>query len=252
MSLPLALFIFLSVFGTSFLSGILGMAGGMVLMGLLTWVLSVQQAMILHAISQFFANGSRAFFHRHHMYTRTLWPYMAGLALSFGVFCLITFVPDKAVVFLLLGIGPFLPLVLPKTVKFDFTRPVHAFLCGIIITCFQLTGGVSGPLLDVFFQKIDMTRHQVIATKAFTQSVSHVVKFIYFGAIALKTPAAGPDLPFWIYAAVIPIAVVGTHAAKHILNRLTDHQFYRATQIALWIIGAVYLVKAALLMQEGS
>lgn len=53
MSSLFALFIIFAVFGTSILSGILGMAGGMILMGVFAAVLPVQQAAILHAIAQF-------------------------------------------------------------------------------------------------------------------------------------------------------------------------------------------------------
>ncbi len=249
MNLSLSLFILFGVFITSLLSGVLGMAGGMVLMGILAWVLPVRQAMMLHATSQFFANGSRAFIHRKHLHTGSIKYYLAGLMLSLVFFCLITFVPGKATVFSLLGIGPFLPLLMRGKIKFDFTKPLQAFFCGAIVTCFQLTGGVSGPLLDMFFQKIAMTRHQVVSTKAFTQSISHVVKFIYFGVIVPRTMDTTAALPLWLYAAVIPVAIFGSHLAKHVLNRITDKQFYNATQWALWSIGAVYIVKAVLLMQ---
>ena len=253
MSLFLGLFIISGVLITSILSGILGMAGGMVLMGILVWVLPVQQAMMLHATSQFFANGSRAFIHREHLHITSIKYYLIGLALSFIIFCMITFLPDKIVVFTLLGIGPFIPLLLRGRIKFDFTKPPQAFFCGVIVTCFQLTAGVSGPLLDMFFQKINMTRHQVVSTKAFSQSISHITKFIYFGLIVPKTHDAAAHLPLWIYFAVIPVAIAGSHLAKHILNRLTDVQFYKATQIMLWSIGAIYLGKAALLLlQTGS
>lgn len=252
MSLPLTFFILASVLVTSLLSGILGMAGGMVLMGLLVWVLPVQQSMMLHATSQFFANGSRAFIHRSHLHMKSLKYYLAGIAVSFLVFCIVTYLPDKVTVFTLLGVGPFVPLLVRKRFKFDFTRPWQAFVCGIVVTCFQLTGGVSGPMLDIFFQKIDMTRHQVLATKAFTQAISHTVKFIYFGFIIPRAGEADMSLPYWIYLAVIPVAVFGSHSAKYLLNKMTDVQFYKATQLMLWAIGVVYLCKAALLAFGGA
>lgn len=252
MSLPLTLFILFSVLTTSILSGILGMAGGMVLMGMLVWVLPVQQAMMLHATSQFFANGSRAFIHRAHLHTKSIKYYLMGLTASLAVFCIVTFLPSKVTVFTLLGIGPFLPLVLERFIKFDFTRPRQAFVCGAIVTCFQLTGGVSGPMLDIFFQKIAMTRHEVVSTKAFTQAISHTVKFIYFGFIVPKATDIDFSLPYWMYIAVIPVAVLGSHLARHVLNRLTDVQFYKATQVMLWGIGAIYLAKAAQLVYSGS
>jgi len=248
----LGLFILLSVLFTSILSGIAGMAGGMVLMGILVWILPVQQTMLLHATSQFFANSSRAFIHRGHIHTKSTRYYLMGLTLSFIIFCLIAFVPNKIVVFTLLGLGPFLPLPLRGKIKFDFTKPVQAFFCGVIVTCFQLTAGVSGPMLDMFFQKIAMTRHQVVATKAFTQSISHVVKFVYFGAIIPAASKTTEWLPLWIYLAIIPTAVAGSHLARHVLNRMSDKQFYKATQWLLWSIGIVYLVKAALLMKGNS
>lgn len=247
MSPALALYLISSVFATSLLSGVLGMAGGMVLMGLLVWVLPVQQAMMLHATSQFFANGSRAVIHRKHLHMASLRYYMGGLAVMLAIFCGVSFIPSKMAVFLLLGIGAYIPLLLRKHFKFDFTRPAQAFACGAIVTCFQLTGGVAGPMLDIFFQKIPMTRHQVVATKSFTQAISHTVKFIYFGFIVTQPGDMVLSLPHWIYVAVIPVAVLGSHLAQHILNRLTDIQFYKATQVMLWAVGAVYLLKAALL-----
>src|SRR5690242_11115656 len=123
MNLFLGLFILAGVLITSVLSGILGMAGGMVLMGMLVWVLPVQQAMMLHATSQFFANGSRAFIHREHLHTESIKYYLMGLAVSFALFCMITFLPGKIAVFTWLGMGPFIPLLLRGKIKFDFTRP---------------------------------------------------------------------------------------------------------------------------------
>ena len=54
------LLVTLSAFGTSVLSGIVGMAGGMMLMFVLISVFPVSSAMILHAATQLTANGSRA------------------------------------------------------------------------------------------------------------------------------------------------------------------------------------------------
>ena len=49
-----------AVLGTSFLGGIFGMIGGLVLMGVLLLFLPVPAAMTLHAITQMTANGWRA------------------------------------------------------------------------------------------------------------------------------------------------------------------------------------------------
>lgn len=252
MSFFIGFIIISGVLLTSILSGVLGMAGGMVMMGILVWVLPVQQAMMLHATSQFFANGSRAFIHREHLHTRSILYYLMGLGFSFIIFCVITFLPNKMLVFAMLGISPFIPQLLRGKINFDFTKPPQAFLCGALVTCFQLTSGAAGPLLNIFFQNIAMTRHQVVSTKAFTQTISHITKFIYFGFVIPKTHETAAPLPLWMYCAVIPAAILGSHLAKYALNRLTDVQFYKVTQIVLWAMGAIYLGKALVLMQAGS
>lgn len=250
LSLATSLLIICGVFFTSILSGILGMAGGMVLMGILAWVLPVQQAMILHATSQFFANGSRAFIHRKHIYKKSLPHYLCGLAVMLVVFSIVSLIPNKLTVFLLLGITPFIAFFLPKSIKLDFTRPWQAFFCGAMVTGFQLTGGVSGPMLDVFFQTRKLTRHETVATKAFTQSISHVTKFVYFGFVVSGFGTATAGLPWWLFFAVIPVSMLGTHLSKYILERLTDHHFFKATQGALFTVGAIYLYKAVMLWME--
>ena len=52
-----ALLIF-ATFATSMISGLLSMAGGMILMGVFGFFLSVPAAMVLHGIAQAFSNGS--------------------------------------------------------------------------------------------------------------------------------------------------------------------------------------------------
>jgi hypothetical protein len=43
--------------------------------------------------------------------------------------------------------------------------------------------GVSGPILDVFFARSEMSRQAVVATKAMSQCVSHLLKIVYFGGL---------------------------------------------------------------------
>lgn len=246
MTLALIAFIVTSVFLTSILSGIVGMAGGMILMSLLAWQLDIPQAMILHATAQFFANGSRAVIHRKHIFFKTLPHYFLGIVLIFAVFMATFFMTNKILLFFLLGISPFLSLLVPKEKTFDFTRKSHAMLCGMLVTFFQLTCGVGGPLVDIFFQSRKMTRHEVVATKAITQATAHITKFVYFGFVVSSLgEIIDTGLPIWILLAVIPVAAFGTSLGKTVLDKISDKQFYGATQILLMGIGVLYLIKAA-------
>ncbi len=64
--------IIITAFLTSVLSGLVGMAGGAVLMAVLITILPVSSAMILHGATQAMANGSRTLLLREHLIWRLL------------------------------------------------------------------------------------------------------------------------------------------------------------------------------------
>src|SRR3546814_4824232 len=83
------------IVGTSFLSGIFGMAGGMVLVGVLLAVLPVPEAMALHAVTQMASNGWRAVLWWRHVRWRVVAAYLAGCAVALAVWSVWLFVPRK-------------------------------------------------------------------------------------------------------------------------------------------------------------
>ena len=66
-----------------------------------------------------------------------------------GVFAAFTFVPDIGLVFFLIGLLPFLALVLPESINLDMEKPTIAFSSGITVTTAQMLAGASGPVLDM-------------------------------------------------------------------------------------------------------
>ena len=63
---------------TSFLSGIFGMAGGMILMGLLLALMPLPAAMVLHGVTQLTSNGWRAWLWRAHIDWRIVGRFAVG------------------------------------------------------------------------------------------------------------------------------------------------------------------------------
>ena len=70
---------------TAFLSGIFGMAGGMILVGILLAMLSVPDAMMLHGVTQFASNGWRALLWWRHI----RWTAVAAYTLGAGAALLV-------------------------------------------------------------------------------------------------------------------------------------------------------------------
>lgn len=236
----LASLVLISVLGTSILSGIFGMAGGFVLMGILAAILPASTAIALHGFAQIIANGTRALNLIRHVDWRVFVYYVAGAALTFGLFLFIHYEPNRAVVFIVLGLTPFLALI-PRAPALDAQNPRHAFACGLLMTTLHLVGGVGGPLLDLFFVRTKMSRFSIVATKALTQSLGHAMKIVYFGALA----ATMRSLPPALAPGVAICAVLGTFIGGKILERMSDESFRVYLRIILYALGFVFLAQGA-------
>ena len=119
-----------TVIATSFLSGIFGMAGGMILLGVLLIFLDVAPAMVLFGATQATANGWRAWIWRRHVQWGIVGQYVIGSALTFLVVRLIAFLPDKALVYFVIGALPFVVYAIPKRwLHLDITKPRMPWAC---------------------------------------------------------------------------------------------------------------------------
>jgi len=247
---PMLPAILLTVFATSVLSGILGMAGGMVLMAVLVSLLPVASAMMLHGAVQAMANGSRCWFLRHHVQWRILPPYLAGAGMAVTGFAALRLLPDPAVVLLTVGLLPWLARLVPARLIFDrldMSRPATAVVCGLLVTAAQLLAGASGPLLDLFYLRSRLSAQQVVASKAVTQALGHVLKLLYYGALL----SSAQELPAWFFLVAMGAAVAGTRVGTRLLDHVPDGVFRRASSWAILGIATVCIIKGlSSLLQE--
>ena len=93
MALPVMLLLAVVMTGTAFLSGIFGMAGGLVLVGVLLALLPLPEAMALHAVTQMASNGWRGLLWRKHVVWRPVLWVVAGYALAMLAWSLVRWVP---------------------------------------------------------------------------------------------------------------------------------------------------------------
>ena len=242
MSLPIIATIALATLVTSFISGILGMAGGMILMGVLIALMPLPAAMMLHGITQLASNFWRAFMLRGAIDWRVFRGYAIGGLAAIGVFAIVQIVASKPVALLMLGLMPFIGLALPEKLHLNVERRGHSTACGAICTGLSLVAGVSGPVLDVFFIRSKMGRHAVVATKAITQSVTHLLKIIYFGGVLAAT---GGEVAPLVAALMVALAFAGTSLSRQVLERINDSDFRAWTKWTVTAIGIVYLASGA-------
>lgn len=238
------------VFATATVSGVFGMAGGLMLMGGLTLALPVAAAMVTHGAVQFVSNGWRAVLHRRFIQWPIIIFYGLGSAIAAALLAGVTYAPTKAWVYLMLGLVPALAWLPKDKFQLDAGRRGHAVACGLFVTGLNVIAGVSGPLLDVFFVRTALTRHQIVATKAATQAFSHTVKMVFYGAPLLASTQATGLPPWWFFAMATPLAMLGAVFGGRVLDRLSDVNFLKYTRWIVTALGVVYLVQAAALFAQ--
>ena len=224
---------------TSIISGVLSMAGGMILMGVFGFFLSVPAAMVLHGIAQAVSNGSRVWLHRHHVRWNVLLPYAAGSFITLAIFISVAFIPNKAVLFILIGSFPFLTFVIPKRVNLDMVYWPVSFFCGLLVTATQMLAGASGPVLDIFYIQSSLTRFEILGTKAITQTLGHLIKLSYYAYFL----TLNIDLPWWICPSIVIAAIFGNWLGKKIVDRMNDASYKKIGKIAIMVVGGAYIAK---------
>lgn len=228
-----------AIVATSFLSGIFGMAGGMILLGILLAVLSLPEAMALHAVTQMASNGWRGLLWIGYVQWRSAAAFLSGCAISFAVWSVWRYVPDKAMTLILLGAAPFIVRLLPASLSPDAERPLHGVLVGGASMILMLLAGVSGPLIDAYFLGGKLERRQIVATKAVCQVCSHAAKLLYFGGLVDRAAAIDPVLA----GMAIVATIIGTSMSRPVLERLTD------TQYRVWAMRIITVIASAYIAQ---
>lgn len=235
-------------FSGAFLSGIFGMAGGQIVLAVLLYFLPVSAAMTMFSALMFSSGAWRAGLWRKHIDWGIAVRYVAGSMAGMAVMLVIMFVPSKPVVYLGLGLTPFIGDMLPKKWRPDITKRGMGALCGFIAMILQIAVGGAGNVLDMFFQNSPLTRYAIVATKAFTLLFSQLMRFLYFGAAALD---GGENLPLELFFICVLLTFAGGSAAVGLLNRLTDDGFRKWTKWLIYGMSVIYVGRGLWLLWTG-
>ncbi|HTN61096.1 MAG TPA: TSUP family transporter [Devosia sp.] len=244
MSIWIGVAMLAAVFVTSTLSGVFGMAGGLVLLALFLLILPVSTAIAVQGIIQIVANGSRAWMSRAFIDWRILGTLLTGL-LSAGVLLwIVRYTPDLATVYIVIGLLPILVWIPRSWLQLDAARPLHALACGFLGGGLNLTVGVSGPTVDIFFIHTTLDRRAIVATKAAMQVLSHLAKVVFYWQATMVLS----QFEWGAVALAAPAAIAGTSAGYAVLQRMTDVNFRVWMRWIVSAIGLYYLVQGILLI----
>lgn len=231
-----------SAFITSVISGVFGLAGGMIFMVILAAMMPLHGAMILHALNQIVSNAWRCMLWRRHIVWRVLPFYFAGIAAGFLMILMVAYVPDKGAMYLMMGCLPLIALGVTRWMEISIMNRGQTFLTAVLLCYVQMTTGVVGPLLDLLYNRSPLTRQQILATKALTQTTMHLLRVGYYGlflpAMLDQSWARALHFEAWMVVVMLGCTILGTTSSTLILKRFSDERFKQYSRYLIAVVSA--------------
>lgn len=224
-------------FLTSALSGVVGMGGGTLLLATMAHFFAPAVLIPIHGIVQLGSNVSRASIGVKDIRWSFVLPFLVGACL--GAFLGSRFVLSipESIMSILLATFILVMTWLPP-LKNPIQIPGKFFLTGIFISFISLFLGATGPVQAPFFLNENLTKHELIATKAACQSLIHLLKIIVFGFLGF-TFSQYYDLLFFLLISV----TLGSLVGKWFLERLPEEHFLLIFKIATTILVIPLILK---------
>ncbi|MEZ4287488.1 MAG: sulfite exporter TauE/SafE family protein [Polyangiales bacterium] len=224
---------------TSAISGMLGMAGGVTLLGVMASILPPKTVVPLHGVVQLASNLTRTFAYRHDVRWKYFFAFAApaviGMALATRLWS------AEKLTFFRLWVGVFILAFLVyrryKPSLSDLPTWVYPVL-GFVVGALAIFVGATGPLLAPFFLRKDFSKENVIATKAICQMWVHILKVPAFLSLAFDYRPFVGEL-----ALLIVSVIVGTYIGKSLLSRLSTKRFLFVFQ---FVLPAIHLIVDAI------
>jgi len=210
------------------ISGVVGMAGGLLLLSIMYVVgLDPLIAIPIHAVVQLVSNSTRVLaFLRHVRWAPLLITALVALPLP-AVGLVLLRELESAHVKGAMGVLVLVATWLPKWNAQRLPRRIAFGLVGVIGGMFGVVIGAIGPLIAPFFLQPDFTKEQIIATKAVTQAYFHILKILAF----MLAGSIGVGVTFnYIQHSqlIIPMTIaviIGTLIGKMLLGRISEKAF---------------------------
>ena len=227
-------------FATATISAILGMAGGVTLLGVMTALLPARTVVPIHGVVQLASNWTRTWAFRSYVRWSIFFTFMVPAVLGVVIASLIW--SEVKLTWFRAWIGAFiLFFLLWRRYKPTLRNlPIWSYgFLGLAAGLLTIFVGATGPFLAPFFLRDDFDNEQVIATKAVCQTWLHLMKIPAFLSLGFDYIPYAPVL-----LALIAAVIGGTYFGKHLLTMISKERFVLWFQVVLALL-AVYLIVSA-------
>lgn len=221
---------------TSTLTGVIGMGGGLLLLGIMPIFLPAAAIIPVHGVTQLASNSSRAWFGRSHINWDVMSPFILGGV--FGTACFALVLRVISLDYLPIFIACYILLSQWSNVFNKLVSRIESFtLLGFFQVGLSLLSGTIGPVHMVLLNKRYGDKDEVVATAAALMTVKHGLKVIAFAIVGVKLWQYGD-----VMLAMIAAAIVGSYIGTKLRGRLDKKRFAMAMKIILSILAVNMLL----------
>jgi uncharacterized membrane protein YfcA len=220
----------LIAFGTSTLTAITGIGGGMMLIAIMPGFLPAAAIVPVHGIVQLFSNSSRAFFGLRFLRWEFVLAFISGSIIGGLIAAGITreinleYTPLIIAAYILFTVwGP----------KLEFKKPVKGefVLIGAVQTGLSMMVGATGPLGQAVLLREGLQRDALVVTAALMMTFTHLVKIVLFALLGFSF------ISYWQIIIGMSVAVVaGALLGTHIRYKIPQDVFRRILKWALTLL----------------
>ena len=230
-SLPAALALVISAGFTSALTAGLGIGGGVLLLGIMAFLVPPAALVPLHAVVQIGSNTGRAWLMRRHIATGIVMPFALGAMLGASAGGSVASALPAHQLELLLGLF-ILYAVWGRWPELQGrARAAGLWLGGTTMSFLSMFVGATGPLVASLLKTQSLERQPHMATFSACMSLQHGIKILVFGGLGFVFT---PWLP--LLTAMIASGFVGTWLGERWLAGRSEAGFRRGLD---WLLTAM-------------
>ena len=233
------LFLIIAALLSSTVSGLVGMAGGIILLAAMTLVMPVAQVIPIHGMVQLTSNFSRSMFLISHVNWRIFRAFLCGVPIGgYGAFALLDRIDQPDWVLILIVVAIMYVVFKPKSLPEIRLNAFGFALLGAVAAFLGCLMGATGPLLAIFFVRDDLTKESIVATKAIVQSVVHLVKIPVFVSLVFPYDEFLFEIVFMSLS-----VVVGTRIGVFLLKKVSQERFMKFVKVVMFLIACRLVLK---------
>ena len=220
---------------TAFLTTVLGIGGGVLLLGVMSVFLPAAVVIPLHGVIQLGANAGRTMIAWRRVRIPVLLAFLSGAVVGAAAGAQVLVELPRGWMELLLG-AFILWACLGPTPRISHGSHVRIAIGGTLTSALTLFVGATGPLVGALIRALRLDRRDHVSTFAACMVSQHGLKVLVFWLIGF---GFGPYAGF--LAAIIACSLLGVWLGGFVLERLQDRLFHRLLT-ALLVVLALRLV----------